>query len=110
PNRTNDVSVRHAVPGERRCHGATVVAADAVVGNVIRRLCRRTWKAHSLVPVAPNGAAIVCRSVAAVALLFPRVSVHVVAVRFPEARLVVVAELEAAYPLGALPEVQVWDE
>src|SRR3954451_2989303 len=49
-------------------------------------------------------------SVAAVPLLFPRVTVVVVAVVLPEARLVGVAQLEAADPLGALPEVDVRDE
>src|SRR5947208_15235047 len=49
-------------------------------------------------------------SVAPVALLLPRVSAHVVAVRLPEAGLVVVAQLEAAYPLRALPEVEVRHE
>src|SRR5687767_11444466 len=41
-----------------------------------------------------------------VALLAPGVAVHVVAVLFPEARGVGGAELDAADPLGALPEVQ----
>src|ERR1700758_2210281 len=41
-------------------------------------------------------------SVAGVPLLFPRVSVHVIAVHLPEARLVVVPQRQAAYPLGAL--------
>src|SRR3954471_23631413 len=50
------------------------------------------------------------RSVAPVALLFPRVAVVVVAVVLPEARLVLGAQLEAAHPLGALPEVEVRDE
>src|SRR3954454_2903537 len=50
------------------------------------------------------------RSVAAVALLFPRVAVVVVAVVLPETRLVLGAQLEAAHPLGALPEIKVRDE
>src|SRR5919198_3786963 len=49
-------------------------------------------------------------SVAPVALLFPRVTVVVVAGAFPEAGLVVVTELDSAHPLRALPEVQVRDE
>src|SRR5262245_46411882 len=49
-------------------------------------------------------------SVASVPLLFPRVAVHVVAVGLPEAGLVVVAQLEPAHPLGALPEVEVRNE
>src|SRR5262245_16801649 len=43
-------------------------------------------------------------------MLFPRVAVDVVAVALPEPGLLGVAQLEAAYPLGALPEVEVWDE
>src|SRR3954454_21473413 len=50
------------------------------------------------------------RSVAPVPLLQPRVAAKVVAVRLPEAGLVLVPELEAAHPLGALPEVEVRDE
>src|SRR5207247_8845246 len=49
-------------------------------------------------------------SVAAVALLFPRVAVVVVAVVLPETGLVLGAQLEATHPLGALPEVEVRDE
>src|SRR3954470_14514809 len=48
----------------------------------------------------------VARLVAPVALLFPRVAAVVVAVGLPEAGLVVVEELDAAHPLGALPEVE----
>ena len=40
----------------------------------------------------------------------PRISVVVVAVALPEARLVLVPELEPAHPLRALPEVEVGDE
>src|ERR1700730_8841106 len=40
-----------------------------------------------------------------VALLFPVVGVVVVAVALPEARLIRGEELDAAQPLGALPEV-----
>src|SRR5918992_337829 len=50
------------------------------------------------------------RSVPRVALLFPGVAVVVVAVGLPEARLVVVAQLESANPLGALPEVEMRNE
>src|SRR6266516_4359721 len=49
-------------------------------------------------------------SVAPVPLLQPRVSAQVVAVGLPEAGLVLVAELEPANPLRALPEVEVGDE
>src|SRR5690348_9584130 len=49
-------------------------------------------------------------SVALIPLLFPRVAVVVVAVHLPEARLVVVAQLDPAHPLGALPEVEVRHE
>src|SRR5688572_12315981 len=45
-----------------------------------------------------------------VAFFAPGVAVHVVAVLFPEARGVGGAELDAADPLGALPEVQARDE
>src|SRR5919108_2429772 len=48
--------------------------------------------------------------VAAVPLFPPRVAVEVVAVGLPEPGLVVLAELEAAHPLGALPEVEVRDQ
>src|SRR3954454_4467280 len=50
------------------------------------------------------------RSVPLVALLFPGIAVVVVAIGLPEARLVVVAQLEPADPLRALPEVQMRDE
>src|SRR5216683_763859 len=50
------------------------------------------------------------RSVAGVPLFPPRISVHVIAVGLPEAGLVLVEELEAAHPLGALPEIQMRDE
>src|SRR5215213_9024193 len=50
------------------------------------------------------------RSVPPIALLFPRVAVVVVAVGLPEAGLVMVAQLEAADPLRALPEVQMRDQ
>src|SRR3954466_11969815 len=43
-------------------------------------------------------------------LLPPRVSIHVVPQRLPEARLVAVGESEPAHPLRALPEVEVGDE
>src|SRR5439155_1468790 len=46
-------------------------------------------------------------SVTLVALLEPRVAVVVVAVAFPEPRLVVILELQAGDPFRALPEVQV---
>ena len=46
----------------------------------------------------------------AVSLFLPGVGVVVVAVALPEAELVVVEELEAAQPLGALPEVALRDE
>src|SRR6266851_4656230 len=47
------------------------------------------------------------RSVTLVTLLEPRVAVVVVAVAFPEPRLVVVLELQAGDPFRALPEVEV---
>src|SRR6202008_744742 len=50
------------------------------------------------------------RSVALVALLAPGVSVVVVADALPEAGLVLLLELQAPYPLGALPEVEVGDQ
>src|SRR5580658_2938539 len=49
-------------------------------------------------------------SVAGVALLLPRVTVVVIAVGLPEARHVMIEQLEPPHPLGALPEVQVRDE
>src|SRR3972149_3988854 len=45
-----------------------------------------------------------------VALLLPGIGDVVVAVALPEAAHVVVEELEAAQPLGALPEVALRDE
>src|SRR5262245_30633864 len=60
---------------------------------------------------APGGSErCVCGSIATVALLLPGVSVVVVAVGLPKAGPVVVAQLEPAHPLGALPEVEVRDE
>src|SRR4051812_1020883 len=50
------------------------------------------------------------RSVPPIALFFPRVAVVVVAVGLPEAGLVVIAQLEAADPFRALPEVQMRDQ
>src|SRR5439155_16957361 len=50
------------------------------------------------------------RSVAPIPLFLPWVAEQVVAVRLPEPRLVLVPESEAAYPLRALPEVQVRNE
>src|SRR3954447_19072755 len=50
------------------------------------------------------------RSVSLVTLLFPGIAVVVVAIGLPEPGLVVVAQLEAADPLRALPEVQMWDQ
>src|SRR5919202_2080214 len=49
-------------------------------------------------------------SIAAVALLFPWITVIVIAERFPEARRVPVRQAQAADPLGALPEVEVWHD
>src|SRR5919205_4568782 len=46
----------------------------------------------------------------AIALLPPGIAVVVVAVALPEAGPVAAEELEAAHPLGALPEVQVGHE
>src|SRR5687768_4475517 len=43
-------------------------------------------------------------------LLRPRVAVHVIPVLLPEARRVRRAELDAADPLGALPQVQPRDQ
>src|SRR5260370_17579532 len=40
----------------------------------------------------------------------PWVSAYVVAVRFPEPRLLLVLEGDAAHPLRALPEIEVWHE
>src|SRR3954452_12261323 len=45
-----------------------------------------------------------------VALLFPGVAAHVVAVVLPEAGLILGQKLEAAQPLGALPEIKVRHE
>src|SRR5919204_1795206 len=49
-------------------------------------------------------------SIAAVALLFPRITVIVIAERFPEARRVPVRQVQAADPFGTLPEVEVWHD
>src|SRR6476659_6271623 len=49
-------------------------------------------------------------SVARVPLFFPRVTVVLVAVALPEARLVLGPQLDAADPLRALPEVEVRNE
>src|SRR5260370_8247038 len=45
-----------------------------------------------------------------VALFPPWVSAYVVAVRFPQPRLLLVLEGDAAHPLRALPEIEVWHE
>src|SRR5688572_10596911 len=45
-----------------------------------------------------------------VALLFERVAANVIAIHLPEAGLLPGEELHSAYPLGALPEVQVGDD
>src|SRR4051794_26833514 len=50
------------------------------------------------------------QSVALITLFKPGVSAIVVAERLPEARLVLVHEMQPAHPLRALPEVQVRDE
>jgi hypothetical protein len=60
--------------------------------------------------VVPISGRRTANSVAGVTLFFPRVSVVVVAVPFPEARLVVLAQLYTAYPLGAFPEIQMGHE
>src|SRR5262245_499351 len=44
---------------------------------------------------------------APVALFSPRVPTHVVAVLLPEARVIFLEQLDAGYPLGALPQIQV---
>ena len=49
-------------------------------------------------------------SVAPVPLFLPWITIVVVAKRFPEAGLVLIAELEPPNPLGALPEVEVRHE
>src|SRR6516225_3332592 len=46
------------------------------------------------------------RSVASISLFSPRIAVHVIAEFLPESRLVVIDELQTAYPLGALPEIK----
>src|SRR5215510_4472960 len=53
---------------------------------------------------------IAMSSVALVSLLEPRVAAVVVSVSLPEAGLVVVEQRDARHELGALPEIQVWDE
>src|SRR5205807_8936018 len=69
---------------------------------------RCSASATSRRPARPHGRA--ASSVALVALLEPRVSVVVVAVALPEARLVLGAELDSPHPLRALPEVELRDE
>src|SRR5918911_1742723 len=49
-------------------------------------------------------------SIAAVALLFPWITVIVIAERFPEAWRVPVRQAQATDPFGALPEVEVWHD
>src|SRR6516225_8006403 len=50
------------------------------------------------------------RSVASISLFSPRIAVHVIAEFLPESGLVVIDELQTAYPLGALPEIEVRNE
>src|SRR6266545_840940 len=64
--------------------------------EVPRRMRRAPAKSYSLLP--------------AVALFLPRIAAHVVAVLLPEAWPVAGHELQAADPLGALPEVEVRHE
>src|SRR5919199_4800852 len=46
----------------------------------------------------------------AITLLFPGFAVIVISKTLPESWSVTIQELEAAHPLGAFPEVQVWNE
>jgi hypothetical protein len=48
--------------------------------------------------------------VTVVPLFPPGVTVVVVSVHLPEPRLVVLHEAKAAYPLGGLPEIEVWHQ
>ena len=50
------------------------------------------------------------QSVALITLLKPGIPAVVVAERLPEARLVLLREVQPAHPLRALPEVEVRDE
>src|SRR5215470_5867420 len=45
-------------------------------------------------------------SVSGIALLFPGIAIHVIAALLPKAGFVTFGELEAGYPLGRLPEIQ----
>src|SRR5689334_665975 len=50
------------------------------------------------------------QSVALITLFKPGISAVVVAERLPEARVVLLGEVQPAHPLRALPEIQVRDE
>src|SRR3954471_22905406 len=69
---------------------------------------RRSWCVQS--PSQPRPRVRTATSVAGVPLLFPWVPVVVIPVGLPEPGLVVQAQLDPAYPLRALPEVEMGDE
>ena len=81
---------------------ATDMAGAARAPDASSRRCERSERAKEGVRGGTMGSTA---SSEAVALLLPVVGVVVVAVALPEARLVVVEELDATEPLRALPEV-----
>jgi hypothetical protein len=84
--------------GEREGLDARGLGADVADGRELPRADRG------------NGGFGVQGSVALVALFEPWVAAIVVAAHFPESGFVVVENMEAGYPLGALPEVEVRHE
>src|SRR5262245_48615689 len=82
--------------GRRGAPANRVPRARGSAPEASHRRSRRRWPTASLVAPVP--------------LLQPRIAAQVVAVRLPEAGLVLVPERQSAHPLGALPEVEVRDE
>src|SRR4051812_27673297 len=106
--------IRRLLVSSPRLHGIFGSTAFAAQTSASVALRRRGDRVGALCLVAVLGGEVdvgpAPRSVPRIALLFPGVTVVVVAVGLPEAGLVVVAQLEAADPLRVLPEVEMRDQ
>src|SRR5262245_41824661 len=91
-------------PGQPGTSRTSVVARGVSATLSITSACRQARRRAG----APAGGG--AASIAVIALLTPGVSVDVIAERLPEARLVVLHELQPADPLRRLPEVEVRDQ
>ena len=112
PRRSNSCAAPVAV----RCRQAHV---DVLAGAKVERLGQREEEAldarRALDDVDDRrpSASLAGRSrptpasVGVIALLAPRISVHVIAAQLPEAGLVALGELQSVHPLRRLPEVEV---